>query len=373
MGVSLRDVTGLLDEWYDPAWAESWDAVGLVCGDPSAEVRRVLLAVDPTPAVAAEALARGFDLLVTHHPLFLGGTTTVAASDPRGRVAHTLITGGCGLFVAHTNADRARGGVNDALADLFDLRDTAPLERVPEPMDKLIVFVPVPDAEKVRAALAEAGAGRIGAYDSCSWSTQGEGAFRPLPGASPAIGEVGALERVDEVRVETVMPRALREQVLAAMRAVHPYETPAYDVVPVADLPGDTGLGRVGDLPEPMTFGALVERAAQVLPATAWGVRGAGDPFAVVERLAVCGGSGDGAIGAAAESGAQAYLTSDLKHHRTLDRPAGLGLIDAAHWATEQPWLATAAAALTRVVGVEAAVSTVRTDPWTTASRSPHA
>jgi putative NIF3 family GTP cyclohydrolase 1 type 2 len=159
--------------------------------------------------------------------------------------------------------------------------------------------------------------------------------------------------------------------VLAAIRSAHPYEEPAYDVVPVADLPGDAGLGRVGDLPRPMSFAELTEKAAQVLPATAWGVRGAGE--GTVTRLAVCGGSGDSMIGAAAAAGAQAFLTSDLKHHRTQDRPPGLGLVDAAHWATEQPWLASAAAALTRVTGVETVVSALRTDPWTTASRSPEA
>src|SRR6185369_12980034 len=119
--------------------------------------------------------------------------------------------------------------------------------------------------------------------------------------------------------------RAARRTVLAALHAAHPYETPAYDVLELADLPGPTGLGRVGELPQPMAFGALVERAAAVLPATVWGVRGAGDPAAVVSRLAVCGGSGDDAIGAAAARGAQAYFSSDLKHHRASDRPSGLG------------------------------------------------
>ncbi len=370
---TLADVTAALDALYPPSLAEPWDAVGLVCGDPSAPVRRVLFAVDPTSAVAAQAVAGGFDLLVTHHPLFLGGTTTVAADDPRGLVVHTLITGGCALFVAHTNADRATDGVNDALAALFDLRDTSPLEPVPTQLDKLVVYVPEAAAEQLREALCEAGAGRLGAYDGCSWSTTGEGTFRPLPGANPALGSIGNLERVAEVRLETVVARAARRTVLAALHAAHPYERPAYDVLELADTPSGVGLGRVGDLPQPITFGELVEQAARVLPATAWGVRGAGDPGAVISRLAVCGGSGDSAIGAAAARGAQAYLTSDLKHHRTSDRPTGLGLIDAAHWATEQPWLATAAAALTRVVGVEAIVSTQRTDPWTTASRSPHA
>jgi dinuclear metal center YbgI/SA1388 family protein len=371
--VTLADVTAALDALYPPVLAESWDAVGLVCGDPSAQVTKVLFAVDPVPAVAAEAIAGGYELLVTHHPLFLGGTTSVAATDPHGRVVHDLITGRCGLFVAHTNADRASNGVNDALAALFDLRDTVPLDPVPERLDKLTVYVPEADVERLRKALSDAGAGRLGDYDSCTWSTVGQGTFRPLEGSDPSIGTVGDLERVTEARLETVVRRSEAPLVLGALLAAHPYETPAYDLVPLSDLPSGAGLGRVGDLPKPLAFGELVERVAEVLPATAWGVRGAGDPAYRVERLAVCGGSGSDAIGLAAGSGAQAYLTSDLKHHRTQDAPAGLALIDAAHWATEQPWLAAAAGTLARVVGVETAVSALRTDPWTIAARSPHA
>lgn len=370
MTARLSDVTAALDVLYPPVLAEAWDAVGLVCGDPSEVVTRVLFAVDPVQAVVDEALAGGYDLLVTHHPLYLRGTTSVAADDPKGRVVHDLVRGGCGLFVAHTNADRAAGGVSDALAALFDLQDTAPLEPVPEQLDKLVAFVPVDAADRVRLAVTGAGAGAIGSYDSCTWSVAGTGTFRPLEGSTPALGQVGRFEEVDEVRLETVVPRRLRRTVVSALLAAHPYETPAYDVIPLADLPSGLGLGRVGSLPTALTFGALVERAAAVLPPTAWGVRGSGDPLMQVRRLAVCGGAGDSALQSAAASGAQAYLTADLRHHPASEAPEGLGLVDAAHWATEWPWLCSAAAALTRVVGVEAVVSTLCTDPWTTASRS---
>ena len=292
MTARLADVTAALDALYPPALAESWDAVGLVCGDPDAVVRRVLFAVDPTEAVAREALAGGFDLLVTHHPLYLRGTTSVAADDPKGRVVHALIRGGCGLFVAHTNADRAQGGVNDALAELFDLRHAEPLEPAPEQHDKLVAYVPTAAADPVRQALVAAGAGSLGDYDSCSWSTPGTGTFRPLPGATPSVGQVGRLEHVEEVRLEVLVPRRLRRTAVAALVAAHPYETPAYDVIPLADQPSGVGLGRVGQLPSPLTLAELVARAAQVLPPTAWGVRGAGDPDQVVSRLAVCGGCG---------------------------------------------------------------------------------
>jgi dinuclear metal center YbgI/SA1388 family protein len=372
VSATLGDVVAALGQLYPPGLAEPWDAVGLVAGDLGVRVERVLFAVDPVEVVAQEALDSGHQLLVTHHPLWLGGTTSLAADDPKGRVVHALVTGGCGLLVAHTNADRAHpGGVSDVLAALFDLQDLEPLEAAPDPVDKLVFFVPVADAERVTAAVTAAGAGRLGAYDSCTWSTTGTGTFRPLEGAAPAVGSVGELASVEEARVETVVPRAARAAVVRALLDAHPYETPAYDVVELVPLTSPRGMGRVGDLPEPLALGDLIGRAAEVLPATAWGVRGAGDPAAVIGRLAVMGGSGGDAMALAAAGGAQAFLTSDLKHHNASERPEGLALVDAAHWATEQPWVAAAAAALARVMDVATFASTTCTDPWTTASRSP--
>jgi dinuclear metal center YbgI/SA1388 family protein len=368
----LRDVLDVLDGHYPPGTAAEWDAVGLVCGDPDAPVRRVLFAVDPVEPVVDEVVAGGFDLLVTHHPLFLRGTTSVAATTPKGRVVHRLLSAGAALHVAHTNADVAVPGVSDALAALFGLRDLRPLQpAAADPLDKLVVFVPVEDAEPLLDALAAAGAGAIGEYDRCAWSTTGTGTFRPLPGASPTLGEVGRVERVQEARLEVVLPRARRQAVLRAMLAVHPYEEPAYDLLELATSLGPRGLGRVGELPEPLPLGALTERAAAVLPATAWGVRTAGDPETVVRTLAVCGGAGDSLLRTAAASGAQAFLTADLRHHPASEAPEGLALLDAAHWATEWPWLADAARRLSAATTVETVVSTRVTDPWTHSARSP--
>ena len=380
MSARLSDVVAVLERLHPPGWAESWDAVGLVLGDPDAEVRRVLLAVDPVEAVATEAVDGGYDLLVTHHPLWLRGTTSMAATTPKGRLAHRLVRAGCGLFVAHTNADVADPGVSDALAETLGLRDLRPLRPNPAaPLDKLVVFVPTDDADRLLDALAEAGAGQVGDYERCAWTTTGTGTFRPLAGASPALGSVGEVETVAESRLEVVLPRERRSRVLRAMLAAHPYEEPAYDVLELATVDGRRGLGRVGELPEPLTLRALTARAAEALPATAWGVRSAGDPDLVVRTLAVCGGSGDSLLGQAARSGAQAYLTADLRHHPASEAPPGLGLLDAAHWATEWPWLPTLAARLTAAFGegsearLDVTVSRIVTDPWTSSSRSPTA
>ncbi|MFF3253889.1 Nif3-like dinuclear metal center hexameric protein [Actinacidiphila glaucinigra] len=266
----LSDVIAALEALWPPAWAEQWDAVGLVCGDPDAEVGRVLFAVDPVREVVDEAIATGADLLVTHHPLYLRGTTTVAATGFKGRVVHTLIRNGIALHVAHTNADRADPGVSDALAEAVGLRVTGPL--VPDP----------------------------------------------------------------------------------------------------ADPAGRRGLGRIGELPEPMTLADFARRAAAGLPATATGLRVAGDPERQVRTVAVCGGSGDSLFDDVRRAGVDVYLTADLRHHPASEaRQAGPpALVDAAHWATEWPWCEQAARRLDEVSelhgwALRTYVSRAVTDPWT--------
>ncbi len=367
----LADVIALVEGWYPPHRAEEWDAVGLVCGDPDAEVRTILLAVDPVQAVADEAVAADADLVIVHHPLYLRGTTSVAASTSKGRVVHDLIRAGCGLLTAHTNADSPAGGVSESIATALGLSEIRPLDADPlEPRDKLVTFVPVSAADAVRSALAAAGAGKIGDYDAASFSGPGEGRFRPGPGANPTIGSTGELEVVDEVRIEVIVDRSARSAVLAALVTAHPYEEPAYDVIELADLPDPTrGSGRIGVLPDEVTLREFADHAASVFPATAGGLRVSGDPERPVTRVALCGGAGDFLLGAARRAGADVYVTSDLRHHPASEsaEDGGPALIDVAHWAAESLWLPVLRDRLTRAVGdtVAVHVSTTNTDPWT--------
>ncbi|MFZ2174042.1 MAG: Nif3-like dinuclear metal center hexameric protein [Rhodococcus sp. (in: high G+C Gram-positive bacteria)] len=377
MTVRLADVIATLDAAYPPALAESWDSVGLVCGDPEDSVTRVVVAVDPTAAVVEEAIDSGADLLLVHHPLLLRGVDTVGAHTPKGALVHKLIRSGCALFTAHTNADSADPGVSDALAAALGLTVTGPIAPRPtEDVDKWVVLVPVDDADTVRRALFDAGAGHVGNYRDCSWSVTGTGQFLPTDGANPTLGAVGELERVTESRLEVVAPRRIRQTVLEAMRAAHPYEEVAFDVFEMASFPGPRGLGRVGELPEPLTLRAFTERVAAALPATAWGVRAAGDPDATVRSVAVCGGSGDSYLGAVARLGVDAYVTADLRHHPADEhlRAGGPALVDVAHWASEHPWCQQAKDLLDGVFastpGWQVRVSPVRTDPWSVGAAS---
>ncbi|MFH8288213.1 Nif3-like dinuclear metal center hexameric protein [Streptomyces sp. NPDC018059] len=266
----LSEVIAALDALWPADLAESWDAVGTVCGDPDADVSRVLFAVDPVQEIADEAVRLGAQLLVTHHPLYLRGTTTVAASTFKGRVVHDLIKNDVALHVAHTNADRADPGVSDALAGALDLRIVRPL--VPDPTDR------------------------------------------------------------------------------------H----------------GRRGLGRICELEHPLTLAELAERAAKRLPATAQGIRAAGDPDALIRTVAVSGGSGDSLFDDVRAAGVDAFLTADLRHHPASEarERTPLALLDAAHWATEWPWCELAAAQLDQISdrngwGLRVHVSHTVTDPWT--------
>ncbi|MFF3494840.1 Nif3-like dinuclear metal center hexameric protein [Streptomyces sp. NPDC002795] len=266
----LSEVTAALEALWPPALAEGWDAVGTVAGDPDAEVGRVLFAVDPVQEIVDEAVKLGADLLVTHHPLYLRGTTTVAASHFKGRAVHTLIKNDIALHVAHTNADKADPGVSDALAGALDVRVVRPL--VPDPTDPT----------------------------------------------------------------------------------------------------GRRGLGRVCELEHPLTLRELAGRAADWLPATAQGIRVAGDLDARVRTIAVSGGSGDSLFDEVRAAGVDAFLTADLRHHPVSEarETTPLALLDAAHWATEWPWCELAAAQLDEISDREGwdlrvHVSNTVTDPWT--------
>lgn len=380
-GPRLGDVVAALEARYDPSWAEDWDAVGLVCGDPDDEVGSVHFAVDPVDAVVTEALESGVDLLVTHHPLLLTAVNGVPTTDPKGRLVHRLVRAGSALYVAHTNADVARPGVSDALADAIGLDATDPLVPAPaDPLDQLVTYVPLDAVEPVVDALARAGAGAVGSYTRCSFRTDGEGSFLPGEGAQPAVGQVGQLERVRETRVEMVLARHLRDGVLAALHAAHPYEQPAFAMVELAGgTPNGRGTGRVGTLRAPAPLAVFAEQVAAALPTTAVGVRATGRLDASIETVAVCGGSGDAYVDAAYASGADAYVTADLRHHPTSEaietahRAAGrrpMALLDATHWASEWPWLAAAARRLRHDlaadgVTVSTSVSAIVTDPWT--------
>ena len=211
---TVADAIAVLDRAYPPHLAESWDKVGLICGDPAGPADTILLALDCTQEVADAAVAAGADMLVVHHPLLLRGVTSVAANTPKGKIIHTLIRNGVALFAAHTNADSARPGVNDQLAHLVGITPGRPIKPIRRGLDKWGVQVPVDQAPALKSALFAAGAGNIGEYSECAFAWEGAGQFRPSTSAQPAIGNRDELTKVTELRIEFVAPSRLREAIM---------------------------------------------------------------------------------------------------------------------------------------------------------------
>ena len=368
--VTVQTVVDALEAAYPPALAESWDQVGLICGDPDAQVSKVAFALDCTQEVAERAVAAGAQLLVVHHPLLLRGVHSVAANTPKGKVIHTLLAGGCALFAAHTNADSARPGVSDKLAELVGITPGRPIKPVLlDATDRWGVHVPPAAAADLKRALFDAGAGAIGDYRECAFSVEGTGEFTPVEGANPTDGAVGTHYTGDEIRIEFVARARDRRRIVEKLREAHPYEEPAFDVVQMADtqdLEKATGLGRIGELPEPMTLREFTQQVANALPETAWGVRAAGDPDQIVQKVAVSSGSGDSFLADVARLGVDVYVTSDLRHHPVDEhlRAGGSAVIDTAHWASEFPWTEQAES-IVAPLSVDTEILHIRTDPWT--------
>jgi len=353
----VQDLLGVLHGLFPPELAEDWDNVGLQVGDSGAVVERLLVALDPDCAAVTAAAERGAQLLVTHHPLLFKPLRRLTPDDPVGRAVWQAVRGGVAIVAAHTNADVAAAGLNHWLAARLQLTGAEPLQPADGQLYKLVVFVPATHGELVAEALFAGGAGQIGAYDQCSFQSSGIGTFRPGPGTTPYLGECGRREQVEEVRLETVVPRRRLNRVLERLMRAHPYEEVAYDLIPLANALPAAGLGRIGRLAGPLSLADFAEQIKAGLGCAT--LRLVGDPGRLVAKVAVCGGSGAGLIQEAQRRGADVLVTGDIKYHEARQaEELGLALIDAGHFATERLFVGELAKSLTE----EAAARSWRLD-----------
>lgn len=307
------------------------DRIGLQLGTLNKKVSRVLVALDVTEEVVDEAIRLEAELIIAHHAIIYRPLSHLQTDTPAGKLMEKLIKHDISVYITHTNYDIAPGGMNDLMADRLQLGEVEVLEKLhEEPLQKLVVFVPATHADSVRMAILDAGAGHIGAYSHCSFSQPGTGTFQPQEGTNPFIGESGKLESVEEVRIETIVPKSRRSRVLQAMFKAHPYEEVAYDLYPV-DLEGTVyGLGRVGKLPAPLTLQAFAEQVKKAFDVPH--VRVVGNPEREVKKIAVLGGSGSRYVRHAVFHGADVLVTGDVDYHTAHDAlAAGLAIIDPGH------------------------------------------
>lgn len=364
MVITVADIIAEMESFASLRLAADWDNVGLLLGRRERLVERIMTCLTITPTTAAEAIARQVSVIVTHHPVLFRPTKRLTSDQPEGRMLVDLIRADIAVYSPHTAFDNCPGGINDHLAELIGLSDVKPLRHHtggPRQL-KLVAFVPESDLSRVSDAVFAEGAGVIGQYNQCSFRVAGTGTFYGSDASNPTIGQKGRREEVSEWRVEYVCPEAKLSSVLAALRRAHSYETPAFDVYPLAPLPGP-GEGRVGRLSATTTLGNLAGQLRDRLRCGPVGI--VGDPDRAVCSVALaCGAAGE-YIADAARVGADVFLTGEARFHECLDAQArGIGLLLPGHHATERPGVEMLAQRLAvRFPGVQAWAGECEADP----------
>lgn len=370
MSMTGRELVQKFEAFAPPFLSEEGDPIGLAVGSLDRPISKIMTTLDVRPEVVQEAIEKQVDFIFAHHPPIFRPLKNLASDNPQNQMFHDLIKHDITVYAAHTNLDITENGMNDWLAEAVGIENTEIMTETQRVYyKKLAVMVPPENADEVREALTSAGAGQIGTnYVNCSYTLEGTGRFTPVKGADPTIGEVGEGEKLTEVKVEVVVPNRLVDTVIQALVKAHPYEEPAFDVYTIENLYDTYGLGRVGNLAEPMPFNEFAQTVKDVFHVS--GLRYiAADENKLVKRVAICGGDGGKFYSDALKKQADVYITGDVYYHVGHDMLAdGLSVIDPGHhieeicktklaelfieWKAEEDW------------DVEVISSAINTDPY---------
>ena len=335
----IRELVAALETWAPLSLAEAWDAPGLQVGDTGRECTGILCCLDVTPEVLQEAIRLQVNLILSHHPLLFGPLKSVDLRTPLGKLVEACLVNGLTVYSLHTNMDRAVGGLNDYAAELMGLQNVTVLPSgTPvggsRQIFKLVTFVPRTSRESLLQALFRAGGGKVGTYGECSFTCPGTGTFLPGEGTAPTVGTKGVRNEVPEDRIEVLFDSETLSAGVRALRFSHPYEVPAFDIIPLYVPDADVGYVRVGSLTPALPWETFLERVRTVF--TLRGFRIVGERILTVSRVALCTGSGASFIPEAAQT-AEVYITGDLKYHEAQEAISlGLTVIDAGHFSMER-------------------------------------
>jgi dinuclear metal center YbgI/SA1388 family protein len=330
----IAEVISFLESVAHPSLQESYDNAGLITGHPSWECTGVLCSLDVTEEVVSEAVAKNCNMIVAHHPIVFKGLKKINGNNYVERTVIAAIKNDIAIYAIHTNLDNVLHGVSGRMAALLGLQKIAILDPKENMLRKLFTFAPADKAEQVRNALFAAGAGHIGNYSECSFNADGTGTFKAGAGTDPYVGEQGVRHSENETKIEVIYPAFLEGRIIAALKANHPYEEVAYDVVALANQYSQTGAGVVGELPEPVDEKLFLEKLKSVFglklirhtPLTGKSIR----------KVAVCGGAGSFLISKALRAKADIYVTADMKYHEFFDAEGRIVIADIGHYESEQ-------------------------------------
>lgn len=325
----IQQIIDFLEQIAPPALQEDYDNSGLLVGEPHAEVDKVLVSLDVTEDVVAEAVASGAGLIVSHHPIVFRPLRRITGRNEVERTVMAALRAGIGLYAIHTNLDNVAHGVNAMMCRKLGLEGMRVLRPAHGTLAKVVTFVPHDHVEDVKAAMFSAGGGQIGAYDECSFSHSGEGTFRAGEGTNPFVGQQGEQHREAETRLEMVVERWNVRRVTTAMKKAHPYEEVAHDVVLLDNAHPTAGSGGIGTFSEPIGWSAFVELVKSAFGAPA--IRHTAPPKGDIKTVALCGGTGSFLLPDAIRSGADVFLSSDFKYHEFFGTEGRITIADIGH------------------------------------------
>ena len=332
--MKISEVIQELEKLAPLSLQESYDNAGLIVGDSNAEAMHPIICLDSTEAVVDEAIAAGSNLIIAHHPIVFSGLKSITGKNYIEKTLLKAIKNDIAIYAIHTNLDNVKAGVNKIMGEKIGLRNLKILSPKRELLTKLVFFCPNADAEKVRNAVFEAGAGKIGEYDSCSFNLEGKGTFKAGENTKPHVGKKGQLHTEAETRIETIVPNTLLSNVLQAMTSAHPYEEVAYDLYPLKNRWSEVGSGMIGQLEQPMAADKFLDHLKIALNAKV--VRHTKIVIEKVSKVAICGGSGSFLLGDAIAQKADIFVSADFKYHQFFDANEKLVIADVGHFESEQ-------------------------------------
>ena len=332
--MKIKEIVSALERFAPLPLQDGFDNAGLQIGLTEAEATGALLCLDVTESVIDEAIGLGYNLIISHHPLIFKGYKSITGKDYVERCILKAIKNDIVIYSAHTNLDNAQGGVNYKIAEKIGLKNVRILSEKEDSLLKLVTFVPVEQAEKVRTALFSAGCGHIGNYDSCSYNLEGEGTFRAMEGADPFCGEIGELHSEKEIRIETILPAFKKTSVLQALIETHPYEEPAFDLYPLKNSWKQAGAGVIGELETPETELEFLKRIKKIFEVGC--VKHNKLSGRLISKVALCGGAGAFLLPQAIASGADIFLTGEIRYHEYFGHENEILMAEIGHYESEQ-------------------------------------
>ncbi|QZT36636.1 Nif3-like dinuclear metal center hexameric protein [Halosquirtibacter xylanolyticus] len=313
---------------------ESYDNAGLIIGDPNQEVKQAIITLDVTEDILDEAIATGSDIVIAHHPIVFSGLKKINGKNMVERCVQKAIKNDIAIYASHTNLDSVWGGVNSKIADKIGLINQQILRPNYNPIFKFTTFIPKTHIDQVIEKLSEKGFGRIGNYDSCSFTTEGTGQFRPLDGAKPYIGQTDQLEKVQEIRFECTLKSTELTAFIQTLKDAHPYEEVAYDIIETTQKEATSGLGMVGDLPEAINTQTFLQQLSDTFEIPV--IKHSNICHEKIQKVALCGGAGSSFLKDAIKHKADIYITGDVKYHDFFNAEEKIIFADIGHFESEQ-------------------------------------